>query len=55
MIITDKSDFDYEVCALGKMTDNGSRKPDETAKQPLDIVEPEDTNGMKYSLVSSMC
>ncbi|KAK3779704.1 hypothetical protein RRG08_013659 [Elysia crispata] len=59
MIITDKSDFDCEVCALGKMTDNRSRKPDETAKQPLDVVhidlagpvEPEDTNGMKYSLV----
>ena len=59
MIITDKSDFDCEVCALGKMTDNRSRKPDETAKQPLDVVhivlagpvEPEDTNGMKFSLV----
>ena len=59
MIITDKSDFDCEVCALGKMTDNRSRQPYETAKQPLDVVhidlagpvEPEDTNGMKYSLV----
>ena len=62
MIITDKSDFDCKVCALGKMTDNRSRKPDETAKQPLDVVhidlagpvEPEDTNGMN-EIPPSMC
>ena len=59
MIVTDRKDFNCEVCALGKMTDDRSRKPDCSAKKPLDTIhvdlagpiEPEDKNGMKYSLV----
>lgn len=59
MVISERENFDCEVCTLGKMTEHISRKPDTTAKNPLDVVhvdlagpvEPTDINGMKYSLV----
>ena len=38
MTVTDRSDFECEVCALGKMTDERSRKPDTSAKKPLDTI-----------------
>ncbi|GFR58840.1 CCHC-type zinc finger, nucleic acid binding protein a [Elysia marginata] len=59
MIISDKSDFDCEVCVLGKMTETRRREPDQTARKPLDVVhvelagpvDPPNINGMKYSFV----
>ena len=59
MIISDKSDFNCEICALAKMTDLKSRKPDNSAKSNFDIVhtdlagpvEEEDINGMRYAMI----
>ena len=59
MQISDKSDFDCEVCTLGKMTDVHSRLPDKSAKENLDLVhtdlagpiDPPDINGMIYSML----
>lgn len=60
MKIVDKDKkFHCEVCVLGKMSDNRSRKPDKSAKHPFDCVhvdlagpiDPEDRNGMKYALI----
>ena len=61
MVITDRTKFDCEVCSLGKMTDNRSRKPDVSAKKPFDLVhvdlagpiDPLSINDMKYAMICS--
>ena len=59
MHISDKSDFDCEICTLSKMTDSHNRQPDTSASENFELVhtdlagpvEPSDINGMNYSLI----
>ena len=59
MHITDKSDFDCEICKVSKMTDVFSRQPDTSTKENFELVhtdlagpvDPSDINGMNYSLI----
>ena len=59
MHISDKSDFDCEICTLSKMTDSRSRQPDTSATENFELVhtdlagpvDPSDINGMNYSLI----
>ena len=58
MTITDKKDFECEICCKGKMTQSRNRKPDKRASSALDLIhldlegpiEPPSSEGFRYVL-----